>query len=174
MHSPARHGDFHFGRRDTPTDRVEVTDRCRGLNFVHNVSLHVYGRPEPAPRAAWVPLSRESRRWMEEESRSAAGERAAANTVQTNLLSAVHWTGNSMESLMGGCSSGGIDLTKVGSHARTHQRQLRCFPAKNELFCQSSVWKVKAVNSTPPVCILPHVGLRLTLVADSSFWSVAR
>ncbi len=119
--SPARHGDLHFGGRDAPTDRVEVTDRRRGLHLVHNVSLHACSSSPSrvSPSGPGEPTMK---------SRSAEGRRTGADTVQTNLLSAVHWTGNSMESLMGGYSTEAIDLTKVGSHARTHQRQLHCFP----------------------------------------------
>lgn len=72
---PAGYGDLHFGGRDAPTDRIEVTDRRRGLHLVHNVSLHACRRPRPAPRAAWVPLNLENRRRRAGAQRASEQER---------------------------------------------------------------------------------------------------
>lgn len=141
MDSPAGHGYLHFGGRDASADGVEVADRCRGLHFVHNVSLHACGRPGPAPLAAWAPLNLESRGWRAGARRT--GERAGANTVHTNLQSAVRRTGNSMESLIGGCSGEAINLAEGGgSHARDASApNSAVFQAKTELFCQRSFEK---------------------------------
>lgn len=78
--SPAGHGDLHFGGRDAPTVGIEVTDRRRGLHFVHDVSLHVCRK-----RASSLsPVSPSERGEPTTENRSAAGERAGADTVRTN------------------------------------------------------------------------------------------
>lgn len=97
------------------------------------------------------------------ERRRAAEERAGADTVQTNPLSAVHWTGNSMESLMGGCSSEAIDLTKVRSHARTHKCQLRCLPGTEWALLPEQRLKSRSCELHPS-CLHSriHAGQRLT------------
>lgn len=169
--SPAGHGDLHFGGGDAATDGVEITDGRRGLYFLYNVSFHV-GRRCGANTPTRVSASEPAR--PKEERRSAAHRRAG--TVQANLLSAVHWTDNSMESLWpAGCSAEQTDLTNVSSTAGAHQLPHLPAPsqAKNELLCQRSAWKVKAGNSTPPACILLHPWLRLTLVTHPSYWSTA-
>lgn len=145
MDSPAGHGYLHFGGRNASADGVEVADRCRGLHFVHNVSLHACWRPGPAPLAAWAPLNLESRGWRAGARRT--GERAGENTVHTNLQSAVRRTGNSMESLIGGCSGEAINLAEGGvggggSRARDASApNSAVFQAKTELFCQRSFEK---------------------------------
>lgn len=163
MDSPAGHGYLHFGGRDASADGVEVADRCRGLHFVHNVSLHACWRPGPAPLAAWAPLNLESRGWRAGARRT--GERAGENTVHTNLQSAVRRTGNSMESLIGGCSGEAINLAEGGVGGVTCpgrlSAKLRGFPGKDWALLPEELWKVKDVNSSPPVCILLHAGLRL-------------
>lgn len=159
MDSPAGHGYLHFGGRDASADGVEVADRCRGLHFVHNVSLHACWRP--APLAAWAPLNLESRGWRAGARRT--GKRAGANTVHTNLQSAVRRTGNSMESLIGGCSGEAINLAEGGGgHVPgTPQRQTPRFSRQRLSSSARGALKSKRRELLPSVCILLHAGLRL-------------
>lgn len=93
--------------------------------------------------------------------RSAAVERA--DTVQAHHLSAVKWTVNSMGSLMMGCGEAWLQWNHMPGRISAN---CAVFQPKTALFCHSR--KVKAVNSTPPVCILMHPSYdthcRLTLL----------
>lgn len=101
-----------------------------------------------------------------------ASERAGANTVHTNLQSAVRRTGNSMESLIGGCSGEAIHLAEGGGgHVPgTPQRQTPRFSRQRLSSSARGALKSKRRELLPSRLHSPTRGAAttLSLVADSS------